>query len=341
MWGIAACVVVANTVNLGADLGAMADVTGRIAGGPRRLHVVALGTVCAGLLVALSYERYVRTVKWASLSLLAYIFSAGSLDVPWGHALWQTVLPALPTRAGNMGIVVAVLGTTISPYLFVWQSSLEAERARGLPVLAGPGAARPDATGLARAEARRIRLDTCTGMAIAGLVAYAVVVTAAASLHARGIKNLGSLAQAASTLRPAMGPLADAAFSLGILGTGLLAVPMLAGSAAFAVAEGAGRPAGLSMPAHRARTFNLCILAAVLAGIGMDFAGIDPIRALILSGLLNGLLSVPLLGMMMLVARRTATMGRLAVSRPLAILGWLATALMAVAAVGLLVTLDW
>jgi Mn2+/Fe2+ NRAMP family transporter len=327
--GIVVLVAFANIVNLGADLGAMGDVLGLLIGGPHRLYAVLFGATCAALLFLLRYERYVRFAVWASLALLAYFLTAFSVPIPWRDVLLHTGVPMLPLNASAITILVAVIGTTISPYMFVWQSALEADRIRSNPKLQKERA---------NEETRRIRIETCAGMAVAALVAYAVIVTAAVTLHPAGVTNIQSAAQAAQALRPSTGPLAQAVFAVGIIGSGLLAVPMLAGSTAFAVAEARGWPVGLARTPGEARAFYGCILVATLIGIAFNFIGINPIRALIWSAVINGLLAVPILVMMMLVASRRAVMGELAMSRGLAALGWTTTAVMAAVVIALVAT---
>lgn len=328
--GLVVLVAFANIVNLGADLGAMGDVLALLIGGPHRVYVMLFGATCAGLLLLLRYERYVRFAVWASVALLAYFLTAFSVPIPWRDVLIHTGVPMLPLDAPAITILVAVIGTTISPYMFVWQSALEADRIRSVP---GAREERPNE------EVRRIRIETCAGMAVAALVAYAVIVTAAVTLHPAGVTDIQTAAQAATALGPATGPLAQAVFAAGIIGSGLLAVPMLAGSAAFALAEARGWPVGLARTPGQARAFYGFILVATLVGIAFNFVGINPIRALIWSAVINGLLSVPVLILMMLVARKRAIMGELAVTRGLGVLGWLTTAVMASASVGLLATL--
>jgi Mn2+/Fe2+ NRAMP family transporter len=326
---VVALVVVANVVNLGADLGAMAAVLHLLIGGPPLLYVELFGALCAALLIVLDFDRYTQTVKWAALCLFAYFFTAFSVHIDWLLLLRHSFIPTLPTTISSLNIIVAALGTTISPYLFIWQSSLEGERARGQPHLHGRSATMIDA------EVSRIRVDTYIGMAVANLVAYAVIVTAAVTLHASGMHEINTAAQAAEALRPSLGPLAYAVFSFGILATGLLAVPMLAGSAAYALGEGRHWPVGLARKTRDASAFYGCIVMAMVAGIAMNFAGIDPMRALIGSAVINGMLSAPVLVLMMLVAVRTEIMGSLALRWPLIVLGWLTTLVMAAAAVGL------
>ena len=327
--GIVALVAVANIVNLGADLGAMADVLGLLIGGPHLLYVILFGIGCAALLFVLRYERYVRFAVGASLALLAYFLTAFSVPIPWRQVLVHTAVPKLPLGASAVTAFVAVIGTTISPYMFVWQSALESDRMRSTP------GARDEAS---PESARRIRIETCAGMAVAALVAYSVVVTAAVVLHPAGVTRIDTAAQAASALRPATGGLAQAVFAIGIIGSGLLAVPMLAGSAAYGLAEARGWRVGLARGPAEAPAFYAFILAASLVGIAFNFVGINPIRALIWSAVINGVLAVPILAMMMLVAGKPAVMGELAISRPLAVFGWLTTALMAATAIALVIT---
>lgn len=327
---IAALVVFANVVNLGADFGAMAEVLVSQIGGPRRLYTVLFGLGCAVLLVALRYRRYVRVAAWASLVLLAYFLTAFSVPIPWRDVLVHSVVPILPLGASGVSMLVAVVGTTISPYLFVWQSALEADRVHIVP------GARDERL---RDAARRIRLETCAGMAVAALVAYAVVVTAAVTLHPAGVTDIQTAAQAAAALRPATGRLAQAVFAAGIIGSGLLAVPMLAGSAAVAVAEARGLPVGLARTPGEAPAFYAFIVVAAVIGIAFNFAGINPIRALIWSAVINGLLAVPVLLLVMLLARRRTVMGDLVLPPALAAIGWLTTGVLAAIAVALAVTL--
>ncbi len=325
--GVVALVTVANLINLGADLGAMADVLALLIGGPRHLYVLSFGICCAALLLLLRYQRYVRFTIWASLALFAYFITAFSVPISWGEVLYHTAVPVAPLDAPAIAILLAVLGTTISPYLFVWQSALEADRTRSLPCARD---AAPEQ------EKHRIRIDTCTGMAIAALVAYAVIVTAAATLHVSGVTDIQTAAQAAAALRPATGPFANAVFATGIIGSGLLAVPMLAGSAAYAFAEARGWPVGLARTPGEVRAFYAFIFVAALVGVAFNFVGINAIRALIWSAVINGVLSVPLLAVMMLIAGKRAIMGELVISRGLAAVGWLTTAVMAASAIALL-----
>ncbi len=328
--GIVALVVFANVVNLGADLGAMAAVLKLLAGGPRLVYVALFGLACALLLFALRYRQYMRFAVCGSVALYAYFLTAFRAPVPWRDVLFHTAVPTLPPGARAIAVFIAVVGTTISPYMFVWQSALEADRLRSDP------RAREEAPGEA---VRRIRVDTLAGMAVAALVAYAVIVTAAVTLHPAGIRDIQTAAQAAAALRSAVGRFDGAVFASGIIGSGLLAVPMLAGSAAYGLAEACGWNAGLAREPGEARLFHGLILAATLIGVAINFLGMNPIRALIWSAIINGALSVPILAAMTRLASEPAAMGELAVSRRLAAMGWLTVAVMAATTLALLATL--
>jgi Mn2+/Fe2+ NRAMP family transporter len=317
---VVAVIVLANVANLGADLAAMADVLCMLIGGSRPVYAVLFAVACAGPLLVLRHDAYVGTVKWASLALLVYFATAASAPIAWGPLLQGTFWPSLPADGAGWTVLVAVVGTTISPYLVIWQSSLEGGRA-GRPAIPPPAG-----------ERRRIRLDTAAGMLVAGLVAYVVVVTAAATLHPPGGRAISGSAEAAAALRPALGRFAGLGFSLGIIATGLLAVPMLAGSAAFAVAESFGWPASLARRPREAPGFYGCIVIVTLAGTLLTLLPIDPIRGLIWSAIGNEIAAVPVLGGMMLAAA-APDLGTLAPSPALATLGWMATALTALIAI--------
>lgn len=326
---IVALLVVANTVNIGANLGAMGDATALVFGGPAQLYLLGFALFCALTQVLAKYERYVKLLKWLTLALFAYVATLFMVRVPWSEALWAMVVPPISLTPEYMTMIVAVLGTTISPYLFFWQASEEAEEVTE----------RPDqdplkcAPGDGPAELHRIELDTLVGMAFSNAVALAIMLTAASTLHPAGITNIETSAQAAEALRPFAGDHAAIIFALGIVGTGLLAVPVLAGSAAYALGETVGRPVGLARRPGRAKTFYATIVAATLFGAGMNVSPIDPIEALFWAAVINGVVAVPVMVMMMLMTRRRDVMGGFTISGPLMWLGWLATLLMA-AAVG-------
>ncbi len=321
----------ANCINLGADLGAMGDVVSLVVGGPRFLYMLLFGMACVIVPALLSYDQYARVVKWSAVFLLAYFATAVTVDVPWGTVVRQTLMPSLRWDSGFAMMIVAVLGTSISPYMFFWQASLEGEDARR-------SQARAMRAEAAMGDLLRLKLDTYLGIGLAALIALAVIVTTAATLNRQGVTDIQTSAQAAAALRPVAGSLAQALFSAAIVGSGLMAVPMLAGSAAYAVAESRRWPRGLDRRPQQAPAFYSLIIGATAVGMLLNLAPIDPIKALILSSVINGIVAVPVLVMMMLLAGRSDVMGPLTVSRGLALVGWLTTIVMAVTAVATIVS---
>jgi NRAMP (natural resistance-associated macrophage protein)-like metal ion transporter len=322
---IVGLLVTANVINLGADIGAMGSALELLLGGSSRTYACLFGAACVLLQVFLSYRRYVGALKWLTLSLLAYVAAVLVVHVPWSMAVSGALFPHLSFDAEQVTALVAIFGTTISPYLFFWQSAQEVEDRRGEKPLR---VARADAPG----EIRRIRIDTRIGMALATLVALSIMITAAAALHAHGVTDIATSAQAAEALRPIAGPFAFAVFAAGIIGTGLLAVPVLAGSAAYALGEACRWPVGHGRRPLEAKAFYLTIAVATLLGVGLNFVGVDPIRALFWSAVLNGLLAVPVMAVMMLMACNPRIMGRLVVPPGLRAGGWAATGVMALTA---------
>ena len=322
--------LVANVINLGADLGAMGAAL--IVPGPMLLYTAAFGVISVVLEVLLPYSRYARVLKWATVSLFAYVAVTLVVGVPWGEALRGTLIPSFAFDREHAMALVAIFGTTISPYLFFWQAGQEVEeqhRRHTKPLHVSPRRAGP--------ELARIRTDTLVGMGFSHFVALAIVIATAATLHANGIHEITSAAQAAEALRPIAGDLAFALFAVGIIGTGLLAVPILAGSAAYAVSETFGWVEGLDRKPREAKAFYAVIALATLGGVALNFTGIDPMRALYWAAVVNGLLAPPLMVVTMLIAQNRSVMGQLAVSGPLALAGWISTAVMwLVAAVFLL-----
>jgi NRAMP (natural resistance-associated macrophage protein)-like metal ion transporter len=319
-----AILVIANTINIGADLSAMAASASLVTGGGEHVFVIAFAIVSTLLQLFIPYRQYARILKWLTLTLFAYVGVLLVVHTDWPKALVGLVLP---TNLGRDAIltVVAVLGTTISPYLFFWQSSSEAEEIAASPkhktIRQSPRSAPK--------QFRRMRLDTFTGMAFSNLIAIAIIMATAATLHQQGITQIASAAQAAEALRPFAGDFAFALFALGIIGTGFLAVPVLAGSAAFAVAEIFGWKEGLEYQPQQAAGFYSVIVIATAFGVAIDWSSIDPIRALVWSAVLNGIAAVPLMIAMMVVVSSRRIMGRFTAERPLMIFGWGATALMA------------
>jgi len=315
--------LVANVINLGADLSAMGAALALLAGGSAGLYTLLFGVICIVLEVWLSYPRYAAVLKWATLTLFTYVGVVMVAHVPWPHALRSLVVPELQWNAAYATGLVAIMGTTISPYLFFWQAGQEIEEQRRhhvKPLCITPRDAGP--------ELKRIRLDTLTGMGFSNIVSLAIVFATAATLHASGVRDITTSAQAAEALRPIAGQFAFALFAIGIIGTGLLAVPVLAGSAAYAVAELAGTPGSLDAKPQGARLFYATIAVTTLVGASLDQVGIDPARALYWAAVVNGILAAPLMAMMMLIVRNPRAMGRLTVSRRTMILGWAATAIM-------------
>ena len=331
--------VVANTINIAADVGAMAEALKLIVGGPQPLYVLAFGAVCIATQVFFSYERTVRVLKWLTLTLFAYVAVVLAVSVPWRRAIvesfqpWAYVPPAA-TAKDYAAMVVAVLGTTISPYLFFWQATQEVEDSRRRPeshALRHHGA-------YASEHLSRIKLDTVIGMGMSNLIALCIVVATAVTLNETGVTNIRTSAQAAEALRPVAGEFAFLVFGLGIVGTGLLAVPVLAGSAAYAVSELFGWKAGLSRGFHEARGFYSIIIAATGIGSLMGFFDVDPIKALVLSAIVNGVISVPIMAVLMMIGQSKRLMGRFTISPRHRFFGWTATVVMAAAVVVMLAT---
>ena len=337
--GLVALLVVANSINIAADLGAMGEALRLLVGGHVALWVLGFGALSVLAQVAFSYERTVRILKWLTLALFSYVAVILSVAVPWKQAFHEALAPwaYFPpgvTLNGYAAMVVAVLGTTISPYLFFWQASQEVE----------DNLRRPEAAALrshpdyAAEHLSRIKQDTYVGMLFSNLIAICIVVAAAVTLNERGITNIQTSAQAAEALRPVAGEFAFALFALGIIGTGMLAVPVLAGSAAYAVSEVFGWKSGLSHGFREARGFYTIIIAATLIGTVMGALEVDPIQALVWSAVVNGVISVPIMVVMMWIGQSKQLMGPLTISTRHRFFGWAATAVMAMAVLFMLVT---
>lgn len=327
--------LVANTINLGADLGAMAAALKLVVGGPQLAYVAAFGVLTVLLEMFVRYARYVSVLKWLTLSLFAYVGVALVVHVPWVRVARSLVVPHIATDRASLTVIVAILGTTISPYLFFWQAEEEVEetkeRAGAAPLLRAPGQA--------PAELGRIRWDTYLGMAMSNLVALFIIVTTAATLNAHGVTDIQTSAQAAEALRPVAGRFVFLIFALGIVGTGLLAVPVLASSAAYAIGEAVGFHVGLARKVHRAKGFYATIAVATLVGGLLNFTPLDPIKALFWTAVINGVVAVPIMVMLLLLAGRRDVMGDFTLPPILKSVGWVATAVMAAAAVGMFATM--
>jgi Mn2+/Fe2+ NRAMP family transporter len=327
LYTLVGLLLLANTINIGADLGAMADALALLAGGPRHAYIVAIGALCIVLQVFISYHRYVRVLKWLTLSLFSYVAVAFAVDVPWPTVFHRTLLPSISLNTDYVTTVVAIFGTTISPYLFFWQASQECEELRAVK------ADKPlhDHPEQAVRQLRRIKIDTCVGMGFSNLIAFFIMLTTAATLYAHHVNDIASSAQAAEALRPLAGKFAFLLFSMGIIGTGLLAVPVLAGSSAFALAESFRWRRGLDLAPLRGARFYGVIAVSTLIGVGLGFSHIDPIKALYWAAVVNGVISVPIMFTMMRMVANPQVMGDFVATKRLSMLGWLATAVMAIA----------
>ncbi len=334
LYAIVSLLVIANTINLAADLGAMAAALKLLIGGPALLYVGCFAVLTAVLESFVRYSRYVSVLKWLTLSLFTYVAVAFVVHVPWSTIARSLVVPHVSFNADYLTVVVAILGTTISPYLFFWQAEQEVEDERERPG-AKPLIRAPEQ---AKAEFRRIRVDTLVGMGLSNAVALFIMITAAATLNASGVTDIQTSSQAAEALRPVAGPFVFLIFSLGIIGTGLLALPVLAGSSAYAVGEAFGWHVGLARKPARAKRFYLTIAAITAIGAVLNVVALDPIKALFWSAVINGVVAVPVMVMMMRLACNPAVMGRFTLPPILKTVGWLATVVMAVAAIGMVAT---
>ncbi len=323
---------VANTINIGADLSAMGDAAQMMVGGDRHAFTIGFALLSLVLQVFIPYSRYSRVLKWLTLSLLTYAAVAFAVRIDWRAAAHAVAMPRIEGGAA-ITTIVALFGTTISPYLFFWQTAQEVEEIEEDPK-AEPLRKAPEQ---APREMRRMRVDTLVGMGFSNLIALTIMVATAATLHANGKTEIGTAAEAAEALRPVAGDFAFLLFAMGIVGTGLLAVPVLAGSAAFGVGDSCGWKCGLEHKVKEAKGFYGVIAAATLLGIAISWSGIPPIQALFWSAVINGFVAVPIMVVMMLLVSRRGTMGRFRASRPLLLLGWAGTFVMGAAAVAMLV----
>jgi NRAMP (natural resistance-associated macrophage protein)-like metal ion transporter len=326
--------IIANTINIAADLAAMGDALKLLVGGPGRWYAAGFGIISLALQVLLPYTRYVRVLKWLTLALLAYVAAIFIIHVPWAQVGRAVVIPKLSWDPDYITTLVAVLGTTISPYLFFWQASEEVEH------LKADEAAQPvvKAPWQARLHLNRIQIDTYVGMGFSNLVAFFIMLTAAVTLHTQGKMSIETSAQAAEALRPVAGDFAFVLFATGIIGTGLLAIPVLAGSAAYAMAGNFRWKNSLELKPALAKEFYAVIALATLGGVALDFTPIDPVKALYWSAVINGVISAPIMVITMLMATNSKVMGKFVINRRLKFFGWLATGLMAIAVVVLFYT---
>lgn len=334
LYAIVGLLLLANTINIAADIAAMGEALRLLLGGSPHVYSVTFGLLCLVLQVFIPYQRYVSYLKWLTLALLAYVAVVFSIAVPWGEVARHVLWPQLTLTRDSVMMIVAVFGTTISPYLFFWQAAQEMEDLRGVRE---QGEAISDEA--ARGHLRRIRWDTYIGMGFSNLVAFFIILSSAATLNRAGITDIQTSAQAAEALRPLAGNFAFLLFALGIIGTGMLAVPVLAGSAAYAVVESFDWKSGLDKKLHEAREFYGIIAFATVGGVALNFTPVDPIKALFWSAVINGVIALPIMVVMMLLGSNPRVMGHFTIGRRLRWLGWLATVVMAVAVVAMFATM--
>lgn len=327
--GVVLLLLVANTLNIAADVAAMGEVAELITGFNRHgmTALFVFGTLM--LQVFVPYHRYVNFLKWLTISLLAYAAVLFTVHVPWLEVIQRTVWPRFTLNADSAAVIVGVFGTTISPYLFFWQASEEVEEMHSKP---GAVSLCSNAA-FAGEELRRIRWDTWSGMLYSDLTAYFIILATAVTLNASGITDINTAAEAASALRPLAGNFAFILFALGILGVGLIGVPVLAGSGAYAFSEAMGWTSGLEYKAHDARGFYSIIAISVLIGLVMQYTPINPMKALFWSAVINGVIAVPLMVVIILLVSKKSVMGKFTASRPIIILAWIAVAVMGAASV--------
>jgi NRAMP (natural resistance-associated macrophage protein)-like metal ion transporter len=326
----------ANVVNIGADLAAMGAASELVTGVGRGWLTIAFAALSLLCQIFVDYGRYTRILKWLTTALFVYVAVLFTVDIDWSLLARRLLWPALPLNHQSVTFIVAILGTTISPYMFFWQNAQEVEEIEVDPAAHSLRKAPPQD---AQPQFTRIRRDTLLGMAVSNVIGIAIMICTAATLHQHGSANITSAADAAKALEPLAGQFASIIFALGIVGTGLLAVPVLAGSSAYAIGEFRGWKCGLRYRPRQAVRFYAVVSSAMLLGLAMNGLGINPFKALIASAVINGVIAAPIMAAMMFVATRKSVMGRYPISRPLTLMGWLAAAIMAVAALGMLLLL--
>lgn len=331
LWGACALLIIANVINIAADLGGMADATRMITGVNSLICIVLYTALIIGFLFWSSYRQIARIFKWTTLVLVAYIATAFFTKVDWRLALMTTLRPQLSWSRDYIEMLVGILGTTISPYLFFWQASqeVEEERAQGKTLAQRKGATDEDL--------RRLRVDVLTGMFASNLIMYFIILTTAATLHAHGVVKIETAKQAAEALRPLAGNAAYLLFTLGLIGTGMLGVPVLAGSCAYAISEAAAWRGSLEKKPRGAKKFYGVLAAAMTIGLAIDFAGLDAVKMLFWSAVVNGLLAPPLILLILLLTSDRNVMGDRINSPMERTMGWATFAIMTAAAAGLLI----
>ena len=335
LYSIVGLLLIANTINIAADIAAMADALKLLMGGRIHFYAIGIGLLSLLLQILIPYRRYVRVLKWLTLSLMAYVATVFVVQIPWLQVLRASLWPHLSWQPQYVMTVVAVFGTTISPYLLFWQASQEVEEQLmnpgQEPLIVAPKQA-PD-------NFKRIKIDTYIGMGFSNLVAFFIILTTAVTLNLHGITDIQTSAEAARALRPIAGEFAYFLFSAGIIGTGLLAIPVLAGSAAYAMAGAFKWSSSLALEPMRAKGFYSIIATSTLIGVALCFTAIDPIKALYWSAVINGVISVPIMILMLLMASRAEIMGKFTLNPALKLMGWLCAVVMAVAVIAMFWTM--
>ena len=330
-----ALLVFANTVNIAADIAAMGDALRLVVGGSQHINAIIFGLLCLVLQIYVPYRRFASILKWFTLSLFAYVGVLFTVQIPWGDVVYRTAFPSVSLSGDFIMNVVAVFGTTISPYLFFWQASQEVEEQRASaqdqPLINAPRQA--------SVQLQRLKIDTVIGMVFSNAIAFFIILTAAVTLHRQGITDIQTSAQAAEALRPVVGDFAFHLFAAGIIGTGLLAVPILASSAAYAVSEVLGWRNGLNLKSMEAKGFYGIVAAATIIGTLLGFTPIDPIKALYWSAVINGVIAVPIMAMLMVMAADKSIMQQFVISLRLKALGWVATLVMGLVAVAMFIAI--
>jgi NRAMP (natural resistance-associated macrophage protein)-like metal ion transporter len=335
LYGVVFLLCAANIFNLGADITAMGAAAQLVFGGSVSVYAVGFGALSLLLQIYVPYTTYVNYLRWLSAVLFAYVATAFVVHVPWLTALRYTVLPSFQWHGDYWMALVAILGTTISPYLFFWQASEEAEDV----CLEQNESPLKEKAGHAVDQFRRIAVDTRFGMAFSNLIAFFIILTTGVTLHlAAGTSTIRTAADAAKALQPLAGNIAFILFALGIVGTGLLAVPVLAGSGAYAVAETFGWRASLECKPKQAPQFYAVLTGATVIGVALNFFNLDPIRALYWSAVINGIVAVPLMAMLMVMSANRRVVGKFLLPNYLRILGWIATAVMLLASLAFVVS---
>jgi len=327
---VVALLLIANTINIGADLGAMGAALKLLLGGSMHFYTVAFGVLCVAAEIYISYKRYSSVLKWLTLSLFTYVAVVFAVHVPWKLALLATFVPHMHMDAATATALVAVLGTTISPYLFFWQSALEVEERKHRDKSTAPMHC-----DVAKGQFSRIRFDTGIGMVVSNVIAIFIIYATATTLHASGLTDIQTSAQAAEALRPIAGKFTFVVFATGIIGTGLLAVPVMAGSGAYALAETFRWTEGLDRKLFHAKAFYATIAVSTLAGIALNFTSLNPVKALFWAAVVNGVLAAPVMAVIMVIAGSKRIMGEFTLPVPMLIMGWAATLIMLAASVGL------